>query len=118
LKVRFIFISFSLSIVNQEGRKDRETMLKIQRPAPESAEISVTNPVLLHLFGELLPQAISEAAMITAKVELTQPLKRQRRFVAHTGSGHDFLLDDAAGSTGPKPIELVSPDWPDAPRSM
>jgi hypothetical protein len=46
--------------------------------------------------------------MITAKVELTQPLKQQRQFVAHTGSGHDFLLDDAAGSTGPKPIELVS----------
>jgi uncharacterized OsmC-like protein len=45
--------------------------------------------------------------MITAKVELTQPLKQQRQFVAHTGSGHDFLLDDA-GSTGPKPIELVS----------
>ena len=46
--------------------------------------------------------------MITAKVELTQPLKQQRQFVAHTGSGHDFLLDDAAGGTGPKPIELVS----------
>jgi len=46
--------------------------------------------------------------MITAKVELTQPLKQQRQFVAHTGSGHDFLLDDAAGSRGPKPIELVS----------
>ena len=46
--------------------------------------------------------------MITSKVELTQPLRQQRQFVAHTGSGHDFLLDDAAGSTGPKPIELVS----------
>jgi len=46
--------------------------------------------------------------MITAKVELTQPLKQQRQFVAYTGSGHDFLLDDAAGSSGPKPIELVS----------
>jgi putative redox protein len=46
--------------------------------------------------------------MITAKVELSQPLKQQRQFVARTGSGHDFLLDDAAGGTGPKPIELVS----------
>ena len=46
--------------------------------------------------------------MITSKVELTQPLKQQRQFVARTGSGHDFLLDDAAGATGPKPIELVA----------
>jgi len=46
--------------------------------------------------------------MITAKVELTQALKQQRQFVARTGSGHDFLLDDTAGGTGPKPIELVS----------
>ena len=46
--------------------------------------------------------------MITAKVELTQPLKQQRQFVAQTGSGHHLLLDDAAGSTGPKPIELVA----------
>ena len=46
--------------------------------------------------------------MITAKVELTQPLKQQRQFVAQTGSGHHLLLDDAAGGTGPKPIELVA----------
>lgn len=46
--------------------------------------------------------------MITAKVELSQPLKQRRQFVARTGSGHDFLLDDAAGGTGPKPIELVA----------
>jgi putative redox protein len=46
--------------------------------------------------------------MITSKVELTQPLTQRRQFVAHTGSGHDFLLDDAAGGTGPKPIELVA----------
>jgi putative redox protein len=46
--------------------------------------------------------------MITAKVELTQPLKQQRQFVAQTGSGHNVLLDDTAGGTGPKPIELVS----------
>jgi len=46
--------------------------------------------------------------MITAKVELTQPLKQQRQFAASTGSGHTFLLDDAAGGTGPKPIELIA----------
>jgi putative redox protein len=46
--------------------------------------------------------------MVTAKVELTQPLKHQRQFVAQTGSGHHLLLDDAAGGSGPKPIELVA----------
>jgi putative redox protein len=46
--------------------------------------------------------------MITAKVELTQPLKQQRQFVAQIGSGHTLLIDDAAGGTGPKPIELVA----------
>ena len=46
--------------------------------------------------------------MITAKVDLSQPLKQHRQFVARTGSGHDFLLDDAAGGTGPKPIELIA----------
>ncbi len=46
--------------------------------------------------------------MITARVELTQPFKQQRQFVAQTGSGHNLLLDDSAGGTGPKPIELVA----------
>jgi len=46
--------------------------------------------------------------MITAKVELSQPLTQRRQFITRTGSGHDFLLDDAAGGTGPKPIELVA----------
>jgi putative redox protein len=46
--------------------------------------------------------------MISAKVELTQPLSQQRQFVAQTGSEHYFLLDDSAGGTGPKPIELVA----------
>ena len=46
--------------------------------------------------------------MITAKVELTQALKQQRQFVAQSGSGHSFLLDDTAGGTAPKPIELVA----------
>lgn len=46
--------------------------------------------------------------MISGKVQLTQPLRADRQFAATTGSEHHFLLDDAAGGTGPKPIELVA----------
>jgi putative redox protein len=46
--------------------------------------------------------------MITAKVMLTQPLKTERQFAATMGSEHHMLLDDPAGGTGPKPIELVA----------
>ncbi len=46
--------------------------------------------------------------MISAKVQLTQPLKVERQFVGTTGSEHHILLDDPAGGTGPKPIELVA----------
>ncbi|HLW80430.1 MAG TPA: OsmC family protein [Candidatus Acidoferrales bacterium] len=46
--------------------------------------------------------------MITAKVLLTQPLKAERQFVATAGSEHCLILDDAAGGTGPKPIELMA----------
>jgi putative redox protein len=46
--------------------------------------------------------------MISAKVQLTQPLKPDRQFVATTSSEHHLLLDDPAGGTGPKPIELVA----------
>jgi putative redox protein len=46
--------------------------------------------------------------MISAKVQLTQPLKADRQFVALTGSEHHMLLDDAAGGTGAKPIELLA----------
>jgi putative redox protein len=46
--------------------------------------------------------------MISATVKLTQPLKISRQFVATTGSGHHIVLDDAAGATGAKPIELVA----------
>jgi putative redox protein len=46
--------------------------------------------------------------MITSKVILTQPLGTERQFAATTGSAHHMLLDDAAGGTGPKPIELVA----------
>ena len=46
--------------------------------------------------------------MISAKVDLTQPHGQQRQFVASSGSGHSFLIDDAVGDTGPKPIELIA----------
>lgn len=46
--------------------------------------------------------------MVSANVQLTQPLKSERQFVATTGSEHHILLDDPAGGTGPKPIELVA----------
>jgi putative redox protein len=46
--------------------------------------------------------------MITAKVLLTQPIKSERQFAATTGSEHHMLLDDGAGGTGPKPVELVA----------
>ena len=46
--------------------------------------------------------------MIAAQVELTQALRQQRQFVARTGSGHSLILDDAAGGTGAKPIEMVA----------
>ncbi len=46
--------------------------------------------------------------MITANVKLTQPAGTQRQFVATSGTGHHILIDDAAGSTGAKPIELVA----------
>src|SRR5207253_7423011 len=46
--------------------------------------------------------------LFRSKVDLTQPLSQQRQFVARTGSEHYLLLDDSAGGTGPKPIELVA----------
>src|SRR5215467_364623 len=50
----------------------------------------------------------SENVMITATVTLTQPQGSHRQFVATSGTGHHLLLDDAAGNTGAKPIELVA----------
>ena len=46
--------------------------------------------------------------MITGKVQLTKPLRAERQFIGETGSGHHLILDDAAGATGAKPIELVA----------
>jgi len=46
--------------------------------------------------------------MINATLSLTQPQGSHRQFVATSGTGHHLLLDDAAGDTGAKPIELVA----------
>lgn len=46
--------------------------------------------------------------MIEAKVMLTHPEGAQRQFVARTGGGHYFLMDDKDGASGPKPIEVVA----------
>jgi len=46
--------------------------------------------------------------MLAAKVVLTRSLGNLRQFVARTGGGHQFLIDDKDGATGPKPIELVA----------
>jgi putative redox protein len=46
--------------------------------------------------------------MIQAQLHLTQPSGGSRQFSVTTGSGHQLLLDDAVGGTGPKPIELVA----------
>ena len=46
--------------------------------------------------------------MILGTVTLTQPTGTGRQFVATSGTGHHIILDDAAGATGAKPIELVA----------
>lgn len=46
--------------------------------------------------------------MILGQVKLTEAVGNGRQFVATSGTGHHFLLDDAAGNTGAKPIELVA----------
>jgi len=44
--------------------------------------------------------------MVQAKVKLTFATEHQ--FAVETGSGHHFLIDDAVGKTGAKPVELVA----------
>ena len=46
--------------------------------------------------------------MISGTVTLTRPNGTQRQFVASDNRGHHLLIDDAAGNTGPKPIELIA----------
>jgi putative redox protein len=52
--------------------------------------------------------AHKENAMISAAVTLTHPQGAGRQFVATSGTGHRLLIDDAAGNSGPKPVELVA----------
>lgn len=54
-------------------------------------------------------EARANVPAIRARATLTQPaLLNSRQFGVETGSGHHFLVDDTAGDTGPKPIELVA----------
>ncbi len=46
--------------------------------------------------------------MIQGTVSLTHPDGNNRQFIATSGTGHHIILDDAAGATGAKPIELVA----------
>jgi putative redox protein len=56
-----------------------------------------------------LGEARTNVPGIRARVIITQPrLPNNRQFAVETGSGHHFLVDDAAGGSGPKPIELVA----------
>jgi len=56
-----------------------------------------------------LGKARANVPSIRARVTLAQHgLPDRRQFVVETGSGHHFLVDDASGGTGPKPIELVA----------
>jgi putative redox protein len=45
--------------------------------------------------------------MITGKVNWTAAGEKRRQFVAQSGTGHAFLMDDEEGHTGAKPIELA-----------
>jgi putative redox protein len=49
-----------------------------------------------------------DKTMIQGTVTLTQPTGTGRQFIATSGTGHHIILDDAAGATGAKPIELVA----------
>ena len=45
--------------------------------------------------------------MLEGKLRLTTVGEKGRQFVAESGSGHSFVMDDADGHTGPKPIEFA-----------
>src|SRR5690349_18568749 len=54
-------------------------------------------------------EARTNVSGVRARVVLAHPeLPASRQFSVKTGSGHNFLVDDPAGGTGPKPIELVA----------
>jgi putative redox protein len=45
--------------------------------------------------------------MVQGNLRLTTVEGTGRQFVAQSGSGHAFLMDDAEGKTAPKPIEVA-----------
>lgn len=45
--------------------------------------------------------------MLEAKVLLLTPEGEVRRFEGRTAEGHTVIMDDKAGQTGPRPIELL-----------
>ncbi|MGO8786875.1 MAG: OsmC family protein [Terriglobia bacterium] len=45
--------------------------------------------------------------MIEGKLRLTTVEGTGRQFVAQSGTGHAFVMDDPDGHTGPKPIEFA-----------
>src|SRR5579864_4053889 len=56
-----------------------------------------------------LGEARTNAPGIRARVMLMKPeAPNGRQFLVETGSGHNFVVDDPAGGTGPKTIELVA----------
>jgi putative redox protein len=93
------------------GKKERKAKIakaRLINCSSDSQKISCNKfrpPAFIRVLHHMNSQ---EVLMIAAQVELTQALKQQRQFVARTGSGHDLILDDAAGGTGAKPIEMVA----------
>jgi len=56
-----------------------------------------------------LGEARANAPGIRARVMLMKPeAPNGKQFLVETGSGHNFVVDDPAGGTGPTPIELVA----------
>jgi putative redox protein len=45
--------------------------------------------------------------MLEGKLRLATLAGDGRQFVAESGTGHAFVMDDAEGKTGPKPIEFA-----------
>jgi len=45
--------------------------------------------------------------MLEGKLRLATVEGTGRQFVAQTGAGHGFVVDDGVGKTGPKPVEYV-----------
>lgn len=46
--------------------------------------------------------------MLKASVTLTRPASTSKQFIAEDGRGHNLIIDDPNGNTGPKPVELVA----------